>query len=246
MGRYSKLDSGTRLQAILAGSGRDRPPARTTRSVRRLPRLTEAEVAELVALRQAGEQIDILAERFGVGRNTVLAHLKRRGVPGQRWRGRTLNAEQLDEVGRPSRWRAQVRCGAMSVDPETKTRLCEAARKVLANAYAERSGFRVGAAVQGRSVHVGVNVENASYGASLCAERAALAAAVADGDLDLSALAIAFSDGGDPSSRLPCGICLQWLAELAPSIEVIICGQDGSYQLEDLLPHPFRLPRPSR
>ena len=89
MGRYSKLDIATKLRSILAGSGREDLPARTTRSVRRLARLTEAEVAELVTMRQAGEQIDVLAERFGIGRNTVLAHLKRRGVPGQRWRGRT-------------------------------------------------------------------------------------------------------------------------------------------------------------
>jgi hypothetical protein len=99
MGRYSKLDIATRLRAILAGSGSECLPDRTTRSVRRLPRLTEPEIAELVALRQAGEQIAVLAERFGVGRNTVLAHLKRRDVPGRRWHGRTLGAEQLHEAG---------------------------------------------------------------------------------------------------------------------------------------------------
>ena len=100
MGRYSKLDIATKLRAILAGSGRDDLPARTTRSVRRLPRLTEPEVADLVSLRQSGEQIDVLAERFGIGRSTVLAHLQRRGVPGQRWRGRTLPDDQLAEAGR--------------------------------------------------------------------------------------------------------------------------------------------------
>ena len=100
LGRYSKLDIATKLRAILAGSGRDGLPARTTRSVRRLPRLTEAEIVELVTLRQGGEQIHVLAERFGIGRNTVMAHLRREGVPGQRWRGRTLPDDQLVEAGR--------------------------------------------------------------------------------------------------------------------------------------------------
>ena len=100
MGRYSKLDIATKLRSILAGSGRDDLPARTTRSVRRLRRLTEAEVAELVTLRRSGEQIDVLAERFAIGRNTVMAHLKRRDVPGQRWHGRTLSDDQLADAGR--------------------------------------------------------------------------------------------------------------------------------------------------
>jgi hypothetical protein len=100
MGRYSKLDIATKLRTILAGSGSECLPDRTTRSVRRLPRLTEAEVVELVALRQSGEQIAVLAKRFGIGRNTVMAHLKRRDVPTRRWHGRTLGAEQLHEAGR--------------------------------------------------------------------------------------------------------------------------------------------------
>lgn len=50
-------------------------------------------------LRQAGQEIDVLAARFGIGRTTVMGHLKRRGVPGQHWRGRTLMAEQLAEAG---------------------------------------------------------------------------------------------------------------------------------------------------
>jgi hypothetical protein len=100
MGRYSKLDIATKLRTILAGSGRDDLPARTTRSVRRLPRLSEAEIAELVTLRQPGEQITVLAERFGIGRNTVMAHLRREGVPGQRWHGRTLPDDQVAEAGR--------------------------------------------------------------------------------------------------------------------------------------------------
>jgi hypothetical protein len=100
MGRYSKLDIATKLRTILAGSGRDGLPGRTTRSVRRLRGLTEVEVAELVSLRQTGEQIDVLAERFGIGRSTVMAHLQRRGVPGQRWQGRTLTDDQLADAGR--------------------------------------------------------------------------------------------------------------------------------------------------
>jgi transposase len=50
-------------------------------------------------LRQDGWEIDALAERFGIGRNTVMDHLKRAGVPGRRWQGRTLNADQLEQAG---------------------------------------------------------------------------------------------------------------------------------------------------
>ena len=100
MGRYSKLDIATKLRALLAGSGCDDLPARTTRSVRRLRRLSKAEVSELVSSRQAGEQIDVLAERFGIGRNTVMAHLHRERVPGRRWHGHTLPDDQLAEAGR--------------------------------------------------------------------------------------------------------------------------------------------------
>ena len=80
MGRYSKLDIATKLRRILAGGGRDDPPARTTRSVRRLRRLTDVEVDQLIERYQNGCSIHILARDFCIHRTTVSAQLKTRGV----------------------------------------------------------------------------------------------------------------------------------------------------------------------
>ena len=80
MGRYSKLDIRTRLRAILADRSRDRPPARPTRSVRRLRRLTGPEVDQMVERYQQGTPINVLARDLGVHRTTVSAQLKARGA----------------------------------------------------------------------------------------------------------------------------------------------------------------------
>jgi transposase len=101
LGSYSNPRSVDRLKAILAGHGRDRPSTRTVRSLRRNQRkLRSEEIQALVAARIEGAEIDALAERFGIGRNTVMAHLEREGVPGRRWPGRTLTPEQLEAAGR--------------------------------------------------------------------------------------------------------------------------------------------------
>ena len=108
-------------------------------------------------------------------------------------------------------------------------------------AYAPYSGFAVGAALQTKDGRVfqGCNVENASYGATICAERAALAAAVAAGERDLAALAIA-TRAVRPTP--PCGICRQCLSELAPVLRVRSFAENGAftdYELSQLLPNPF-------
>ncbi|HSN92952.1 MAG TPA: cytidine deaminase, partial [Anaeromyxobacteraceae bacterium] len=88
--------------------------------------------------------------------------------------------------------------------------LARSARSARARAYAPYSGFRVGAAVRaGGRDHSAANVENASYGLTLCAERAAVAAAVAAGARRLDAVAVA--SGTSPPTP-PCGACLQTLA----------------------------------
>jgi cytidine deaminase len=120
--------------------------------------------------------------------------------------------------------------------------LLAAARKAQERAYAPYSRFRVGAAlraVDGR-VFTGVNIENASYPAGICAERSALAAAVSAGVRAFDELAVV-GDGDGPCT--PCGICRQALYEFAPGLPVIAAGTDGSiarYTLgPDLLPHGF-------
>jgi len=116
------------------------------------------------------------------------------------------------------------------------------------NAYAPYSNFRVGAAVLGGSgkVYYGSNVENASYGLTVCAERAAIFRAVCEGEREIRAVVVCAGEG-EPAS--PCGACLQVMAEFAPKNEplaVITCRADGAYtqaRLEDYLPRPFRLER---
>jgi cytidine deaminase len=136
--------------------------------------------------------------------------------------------------------------------PATDARqLWLAAKAAAANAYAPYSGLRVGAALEGATgrTFTGVNVENASYPVGLCAERAALAAAVAAGERRFSALALA-TDAG--ASLLPCGACLQALAEFG-ELDVITADPSATradelcvVALRDLLPTPFRLPDEDR
>jgi cytidine deaminase len=132
----------------------------------------------------------------------------------------------------------------VALDPRQRRELMEAATSAAMRAYAPYSGFRVGAAVQGARIHLGANVENASYGLTLCAERAAIAAAIIDGDRELRGLAIATPDkatGADFRESLPCGACRQWLAELAPEIELIVSTDGVSFTVADLLPDAFLL-----
>lgn len=115
------------------------------------------------------------------------------------------------------------------------------ARRAKENAYAPYSGFRVGAALLDSSgkVHTGCNVENASFGATNCAERTAIFKAVSDGIRNFEAIAIA-SDSKD--LIFPCGICRQVIAEFG--IQRIIVSKDDSsfseYGIEELLPYAFK------
>ncbi len=119
-------------------------------------------------------------------------------------------------------------------------RLVEAATSVRVRARAPYSGFAVGAAVLSSDgcVHVGCNVENASYGLSVCAERHAVAAAVAAGTSDLSAVAVV-TDSSPPAS--PCGACRQVLAEFGnfPVILANLAGARIVTSVGELLPNAF-------
>jgi len=105
--------------------------------------------------------------------------------------------------------------------------LLAAARAVRARAYAPYSRFPVGAALLGASgrMYVGCNVENASFGATLCAERAAVASAIAAGEQRVSAIAVV---GGEKDPVPPCGICLQTLAEFGSGdLRVVLAAPDA-------------------
>ena len=122
--------------------------------------------------------------------------------------------------------------------------LVDAATRARESAYAPYSGYAVGAAAldaDGR-VFIGVNVENASYPVTICAERSAIAAMVGAGSRQLSKMAVATRDGA-----LPCGLCLQTMLEFSPNpIDVFILAVDSSGSvvsrtLAGLLPFGFRL-----
>jgi cytidine deaminase len=119
--------------------------------------------------------------------------------------------------------------------------LARAARGARSRAYAPYSRFLVGAAVRsGGRVFTGCNVENASYGLTVCAERAAVASAIAAGAPRLEGVAVA---SGTTPPTPPCGMCLQTLAEFAgPELPVLLVGPRGSREettLGALLPHAF-------
>jgi len=115
------------------------------------------------------------------------------------------------------------------------------ARSVQSRAWAPYSQFKVGAVLVSTdgALFSGCNVENASYPAGICAERSALASAVASGAREFSRVVIA-TDADVPAP--PCGICRQALVEFAPALVVVSVAANGSvaqWSLADLLPFPF-------
>jgi len=124
--------------------------------------------------------------------------------------------------------------------------LLDEARQAAERAYAPYSNFRVGAAVLGGrgAIYRGVNIENASYGLGICAERVALSTAWAAGERNIAAVAVACIDAPPDASlaqRMPCGACRQWLQELAPDAEILILGEERSFRVGELLPMAFAL-----
>jgi cytidine deaminase len=121
--------------------------------------------------------------------------------------------------------------------------LIAAARRAIENAYAPYSKYKVGAAVRAPNgqIWTGANMENVSYGLSLCAERAAIAKMVNEGVTKLAEVAVATRDGGTP-----CGMCLQTMLEFSqdPTKVKVVCtaenGESATYTLAELIPHGFK------
>jgi cytidine deaminase len=129
-----------------------------------------------------------------------------------------------------------------------KIDLAAAAVRVKDNAYAVYSNFRVGAALltDNGTIFEGCNVENASYGLTICAERNAVFRAVAEGETHFRAIAISSDDAGFIT---PCGACRQVLAEFAPRLEIILTNRAGKKKLttlDKLFPIPPDLKKLSR
>lgn len=123
----------------------------------------------------------------------------------------------------------------------TDRELIDLATAAMQNAYAPYSRFRVGAAAEcvGGEVYTGCNVENAAFGSTICAEQAAVCAAVAGGNRQIRRIAIVSEGGQYP---FPCGNCRQVLGEFSMDIEVLAARADGryvSYALSALLPCAF-------
>jgi cytidine deaminase len=157
----------------------------------------------------------------------------------------------------PPKSSARVRRGVPERD------LVAAASAARERAYAPYSGFRVGAAIatRGGHIHAGCNVENASYGATICAERSAIAAMIAAGDRDPVVCVVITPAGvarqatarvlrhGRARPGAPCGICRQVLCEFAKDMRLLLISEDDAgrvvarsvVRLEALLPQAFRL-----
>ena len=118
------------------------------------------------------------------------------------------------------------------------------AKKAMGNAYAPYSGFYVGAAIltSEGEVFTGCNVENSSYGATICAERCAIIKAISEGYTSFTKIAIVSSGN---NLTFPCGICRQFLAEFMQEDGIVVlCDSNGEmkeFELASLLPHAFNL-----
>jgi cytidine deaminase len=127
------------------------------------------------------------------------------------------------------------------VDEILTKQLIDAAKKVRERAYAPYSGFKVGAALLGKSgrIYIGCNVENAAYGATICAERCAAVQAIAAGESSFEALAVVT---GAKKPGPPCGICRQFLSEFGVDIRLILANVTGDVietTLAKYFPAPF-------
>ena len=131
-------------------------------------------------------------------------------------------------------------------DAKIEKQLVQAAIQCRENAYAPYSGFKVGAAVLGSNgkIYTGCNVENASYGAGICAERTALVKMVSDGCISFQTIAIV-GNYEEEDKTAPCGICRQQMLEFCEGLDtttVLLAGLNEKYKahtLREFCPYPF-------
>lgn len=126
---------------------------------------------------------------------------------------------------------------------EYYSELIEAALNARKYSYSPYSNFKVGAAVLASSgkIYTGTNIENASFPATICAERVAFTKALSEGEKDLRAVAITSSYD---EFVFPCGVCRQFMVEFNPQLTVILAVSKEKYEihkLKDLLPYSFTL-----
>lgn len=120
-------------------------------------------------------------------------------------------------------------------------KLIEETIKNKKNSYSPYSNFRVSALIKTKSgkIFKGVNIENAAYSPTICAERSALASAISNGEREFSYIII----NGDSKDTFPCGVCRQFIREFADSdTKIVIANSTDDYKIytiEDLLPHSF-------
>ncbi|MBI5364051.1 MAG: cytidine deaminase [Planctomycetes bacterium] len=151
-------------------------------------------------------------------------------------------------LSRVKRRRSTTRKASRS-DASGDAELVRLARAALRRAHSPYSGVRVGAALRATdgTVFTGCNVENASYGLTLCAERVAVSKAVSEGATEFTTIAIASNKTPAAAKQgtkalMPCGACRQTLHEFAPNLRVLVAGPRGSVRattLPKLLPHAF-------
>jgi len=127
------------------------------------------------------------------------------------------------------------------MDAEREARLVEAATRYRANAVSKRSGFSVGAAVEDENGRIwgGCNVENSTYGLTVCAERVAIWKALSEGVRRFRAVAVV--TGADEPTP-PCGACRQILWEFAGDVPIVMAnaaGRKKHFRLSELFPEPF-------
>lgn len=123
----------------------------------------------------------------------------------------------------------------------THKNLIEAAQKARENAHAPYSNFKVGAALQTSSgkIFTGCNIENASYGLTICAERVAIFKAISEGETDFEFIAVT---ADTPALTTPCGACRQIIWEFCGDIPVLMAnlkGETESLQMKELFPRAF-------